>query len=198
MDPPCEESLVRALEQLYLLGAVEKNDENDKLKLTPLGQKMAHFPLEPSLAKAIINSEEHSCGVEVLSVVSMLSVDSVLYTPHNKREKVLATRKKFVSLDGDHLKLLNIYRAYKSAKGNKVLYWFGSLLRKGYQGNFDRFFFVHKSTLSCVQFTLKIYATILYRDPNFSNYFISYVKQYALRNPCYLECVIIHTMSLCN
>ena len=121
MDPPCEESLVRALEQLYILGAVEKNDKDDKLKLTPLGQKMAHFPLEPSLAKAIVKSEECGCGVEVLSVVSMLSVDSVLFTPHDKREKVLATRKKFVSSDGDHITLLNIYRAYKSAKGNKVL-----------------------------------------------------------------------------
>ena len=32
----------------------------------------------------------------------------------------MAARQKFVSSDGDHVMLLNIYRAYKAVKGNKV------------------------------------------------------------------------------
>ena len=121
MDPPSEESLVRALEQLFLIGAL-KNDTTTEngLTLTPLGKRLAHFPLEPILAKAILKAQEYSSTGEVLTIVSMLSVDSVLYTPQNKREEALTVRKKFLSPDGDHVTLLNIYRAYKGAKGNKV------------------------------------------------------------------------------
>ncbi len=54
MDAPSEEALVRALEQLYLLGAVEMGEGAE---LTALGRKIAHFPLDPHLAKAIIVSQ---------------------------------------------------------------------------------------------------------------------------------------------
>ena len=40
MDPPPHEMLMRALENLYALGAL-----NDKGDLTKLGRKMAEFPL---------------------------------------------------------------------------------------------------------------------------------------------------------
>lgn len=49
MDPPPAETLIRALEQLYALGAL--NDEGD---LTKLGRRMAEFPLDPMLSKCLI------------------------------------------------------------------------------------------------------------------------------------------------
>lgn len=151
--PPPKDSLLRAVEQLYLLGAVEEmekasekgrgddtesekdpvrgkgqddaskqeeEEEDFSLQLTSLGHRLAHFPLEPTLANAILSSQELGCSHEVISVVSMLSVDSVTYSPRNKKEAVNAAHRKFISEDGDHVTLLNIYRAYKNNKGNKV------------------------------------------------------------------------------
>ena len=57
MDPPPTETLLRALEQLYALGAL-----NDRGELTKLGRRMAEFPLDPMLAKMIINSETYGVG----------------------------------------------------------------------------------------------------------------------------------------
>ncbi len=57
---------------------------------------------------------------DLLSVVSLLSVDSVLFTPQDRREEAAAVRQKFTSPDGDHLTLLNIFRAYRAVRGNKV------------------------------------------------------------------------------
>ena len=51
MDPPPTETLFRALEQLYALGAL-----NDRGELTKLGRRMAEFPLDPMLAKMVIAS----------------------------------------------------------------------------------------------------------------------------------------------
>ena len=53
MSAPSEEGLVVALEQLCHLGAVE-GGEGEGVRLTELGRRMARFPLEPGLAKAIL------------------------------------------------------------------------------------------------------------------------------------------------
>ena len=52
--------------------------------------------------------------------MSLLSVDTVLYNPPARREDVLAVRRKFITSEGDHMTLLNIYRAFKKVGGNKV------------------------------------------------------------------------------
>ena len=53
MSAPSEEGLVSALEELCQLGAVE-GAGREGVVLTDLGRRMAHFPLEPSLTKAIL------------------------------------------------------------------------------------------------------------------------------------------------
>lgn len=42
MDPPAPETLMRALELLNYLGALD-----DEGELTPLGRQMSEFPLDP-------------------------------------------------------------------------------------------------------------------------------------------------------
>ncbi|RXN38464.1 ATP-dependent RNA helicase DHX33 [Labeo rohita] len=49
MSKPSPESLRTAVEQLCILGAVDRKD--DQVSLTPLGKKMACFPLEPRFSK---------------------------------------------------------------------------------------------------------------------------------------------------
>ena len=85
----------------------------------PLGRQMADFPLEPRLAKVILASRELKCSEEIITIVALLSVDSLTYTPHSKRDHAIAVRKKFISSEGDQMTLLNIYRAYKAVNGNK-------------------------------------------------------------------------------
>lgn len=53
LDPPPQETLVIALEQLYALGAL-----NHKGALTKLGRRMAEFPCDPCMSKMIIASEK--------------------------------------------------------------------------------------------------------------------------------------------
>ncbi|XP_067350062.1 ATP-dependent RNA helicase DHX33 isoform X2 [Channa argus] len=117
MSKPSPEAVCAAVEHLELLGAVERRES--QVFLTALGKKMASFPLEPRYAKTILLSPGYSCSEEILSIVSLLSVDSVLYNPPARRDEVLAARKKFTSSEGDHMTLLNIYRAFKRVSGNK-------------------------------------------------------------------------------
>ncbi|XP_067393949.1 ATP-dependent RNA helicase DHX33 isoform X2 [Emydura macquarii macquarii] len=117
MSKPSPDAVQAAIEQLDLLGAVDRKE--DQLTLTPLGRKMAAFPLEPKFSKTILLSPKFHCTEEILTIVSLLSVDSILYNPPSRRDEVQSVRKKFISSEGDHVTLLNVYRAFKNVSGNK-------------------------------------------------------------------------------
>ena len=73
MDPPAPETLMRALELLNYLAALD-----DDGNLTDLGSVMSEFPLDPQLAKMLIASCSHNCSNEILSITAMLSGEQFL------------------------------------------------------------------------------------------------------------------------
>ncbi|CAF1213478.1 unnamed protein product [Rotaria sp. Silwood1] len=108
MDPPAPETLMRALELLNYLAAID--DEGD---LTELGSMMAEFPLDPQLAKMVIASCDYSCSNEILSLTAMLSVPQCFVRPNDVRKQADEAKARFAHIDGDHLTMLNVYHAFK-------------------------------------------------------------------------------------
>ncbi|KAI9912062.1 hypothetical protein PsorP6_008910 [Peronosclerospora sorghi] len=111
MDPPPQDALVMALENLYALGALD-----DEGLLTRLGKKMAEFPVEPKNAKVLLTSVVLGCAEEVLTIVAMLSVESVFFRPKEKQAQADQKKAKFHQPEGDHLSLLAVYEAWASSK----------------------------------------------------------------------------------
>ncbi|EST08149.1 Helicase-associated domain protein [Kalmanozyma brasiliensis GHG001] len=108
LDPPPSDTLMRSFELLYALGAL-----NDKGELTKLGRRMAEFPVDPQLSKAILASEHYRCTEEVLSIVSMLSESSALFfRPKDKKLHADRARATFTSPIGDHFTLLNVWEQW--------------------------------------------------------------------------------------
>ena len=109
MDAPPAETLIRALENLYALGAL-----NDKGALTKLGRQMAEFPTDPMLARSILAADKHGCVEEVLSIIAMLGESSSLfYRPKDKKILADSARSRFtVKEGGDHFSLLNIWNQW--------------------------------------------------------------------------------------
>ncbi|PPQ70888.1 hypothetical protein CVT24_000556 [Panaeolus cyanescens] len=109
MDPPPQANILNSMYQLWVLGAL--NNSGD---LTDIGRKMSEFPMEPSMAKMLIQSVEDRCSAEMLTIVSMLSVPSVFYRPKERMEEADAAREKFNVPESDHLTLLNVFNQWKS------------------------------------------------------------------------------------
>ncbi|KAG0099337.1 DEAH-box RNA helicase prp16 [Podila epicladia] len=109
MDPPPQDNLLNSMYQLWIQGALDNTGE-----LTPMGQKMAVFPTEPSLAKMLIVAEKMGCTAEIVTIVSMLSVPTVFYRPKERLEESDAAREKFFVPESDHLTLLNVYTQWRS------------------------------------------------------------------------------------
>lgn len=100
---------------------------------------MAEFPLEPNLSKMLIMSLNLQCSDEVLTIVSMLSVQNVFYRfaiifrtsrrnhefcltvfhyfrPKDKQALADSKKAKFNQPEGDHLTLLAVYNSWKNNK----------------------------------------------------------------------------------
>ncbi|KAG5522754.1 hypothetical protein RHGRI_034784 [Rhododendron griersonianum] len=110
MDPPPAEALLKALELLFALGALNKLGE-----LTKVGRRMAEFPLDPMLSKMIAASEKYQCSDEIISIAAMLSVgSSIFYRPKDKQVHADTARMNFHTGNvGDHVALLKIYSSWK-------------------------------------------------------------------------------------
>jgi ATP-dependent RNA helicase DHX8/PRP22 len=88
-----------------------------------LGRMMASLPVDPMCAVMLLQSLALGCAEDALSIVAMLSVESIFYSPRNLKEKAAASRAPFVSLDGDQLMLLSVYTAYMSCPPKARFKW---------------------------------------------------------------------------
>lgn len=108
MDPPPQDTITTSLFDLWALGALSNLGE-----LTDLGRQMSPFPMDPCLAKLVIeSSQKYRCSEEMVTIVSMLSVPSVFYRPKERLEESDAAREKFFVHDSDHLTLLTVYQQW--------------------------------------------------------------------------------------
>ena len=108
MDPPAPETLMRALELLNYLGALD-----DDGNLTQVGTVMSEFPLDPQLAKMVCVSPQFKCANEILTITAMLSVPNPFIRPRDQQKEADDAKAQFSHVEGDHLTLLNAYHAFK-------------------------------------------------------------------------------------
>ena len=76
-----------------LLGCAAKVQGMSRLT-EPLGQHLAELPLDPRLGKALLALGDLGCSDEVLTVVALLSVQSIWLSPHGQRRALDAAKGK--------------------------------------------------------------------------------------------------------
>ena len=119
LTPPPAELIIRALELLYSLGALD-----DYAKLTkPLGLRMAELSVEPMMAKVLLQAPKFACLSEMLTVAAMTSLQGAVWFHHEGEKKAQeSARRKFAVEEGDHLTMLNVYQAFVT-RGRKEAKW---------------------------------------------------------------------------
>ena len=111
ISPPAPETLMRALELLNFIGALD-----DEAELTPLGQQLAEYPLDPQLALTVVAAGKYGVGSEALSLVAMMSVPQCFLRPKDQVAEADSARAQFIHEDGDHMTLLTVFLAYQKMK----------------------------------------------------------------------------------
>jgi HrpA-like RNA helicase len=72
MENPDKQTIFKALGELFLLNALNDNGE-----ITELGIEMCKFPLEPPYSKALITSLLYGIEERMITLVSLLSTESI-------------------------------------------------------------------------------------------------------------------------
>ncbi|KAF2645877.1 P-loop containing nucleoside triphosphate hydrolase protein [Massarina eburnea CBS 473.64] len=119
LSNPPSKLIVRALDLLFSLGAID-----DYGRLTkPLGTRMAELPLEPMLAKALLNAPSFGCLSEMLTIAAMMTLQGTAFVSHSDTTKLLErSRRRFAVKEGDHITLYNVYQSFVSV-GKKDAQW---------------------------------------------------------------------------
>ncbi|KAK4455518.1 P-loop containing nucleoside triphosphate hydrolase protein [Podospora aff. communis PSN243] len=115
LTPPPAELMIRALELLYSLRALD-----DYAKLTkPLGLRMAELAVEPMMAKTLLSAPAFGCLSEMLTIAAMTSLGGAVWIQYDgEKKRTESAKRKFATEEGDHLTLLNVYQAFVT-KGRK-------------------------------------------------------------------------------
>lgn len=111
LDKPSTDVLIKSLEILYSLGAM-----NSAGKLSRIGLLMSEFPLDPMFSKTLITGASLKCLDDVLTIVSMLSeTGSLFFRPKNQKERADLAKQNFnkaYRYQGDHFLYLEIYNQW--------------------------------------------------------------------------------------
>ena len=113
LDSPSPNSLIKSIETLYQIGAV-----NSEGLISRLGRQIVEFPTQVELAAALIASAKQSCVTEVLTIVAMLGESAnIFFRPKDQKVHADSARARFTSKEGgDHFTLLNVYNAWVDAE----------------------------------------------------------------------------------
>jgi len=109
LEPPDSKTIQDAFTQLYELGAVTKEKQ-----LTKLGQKIAHLPLEPHIARMILQAELEGAQKEVAVIAAGLSIVDPRERPFDLQKEADFVHKQFVDPKSDFITLHNLWEQYHS------------------------------------------------------------------------------------
>jgi ATP-dependent RNA helicase DHX8/PRP22 len=122
IEPPPAVAIHKAIQNLTMIQALDAKTK----ALTGLGKRLTELPLEPQFGLLLLKSteEEYECSEEMLTIISMLSSDTVFFSPVNKRDIAGERHRRFAHELGDHLTYLNVYESYrKESKDIGVRQW---------------------------------------------------------------------------
>ncbi|MBJ6952023.1 ATP-dependent RNA helicase HrpA [Vibrio cholerae] len=97
---------VRLLEEL---GAINDQIKDPKKRLTESGKQLARLPIDPRLARMVLEALKFGCLKEVMIIASALSIQDPRERPSDKQQSADDKHRRFNHEDSDFLTLVNLW-----------------------------------------------------------------------------------------
>ncbi|HET6533745.1 MAG TPA: ATP-dependent RNA helicase HrpA [Actinoplanes sp.] len=104
IDPPDRRHITDGVKLLEELGAL------DARKLTPVGRQLAQLPVDPRLARMVIEADPQDCVAEVMVIAAALSIQDPRERPADKQAQADQQHARFVDQESDFFSYLNLWR----------------------------------------------------------------------------------------
>ncbi|MER6499167.1 ATP-dependent RNA helicase HrpA [Streptomyces sp. NPDC001455] len=126
IDPPDHRNIRDGIQLLQELGALEQGEKPARearageregrpegkkgQRLTPLGRKLSQLPVDPRLARMVIEAERNGCVREVMVIAAALSIQDPRERPAEKQTQADQQHARFKDETSDFLAFLNLWR----------------------------------------------------------------------------------------
>ncbi|MQS38460.1 ATP-dependent RNA helicase HrpA [Streptomyces katsurahamanus] len=110
IDPPDHRNIRDGVQLLQELGAFDPAQKDPRKKLTPLGRKLAQLPVDPRLARMVIEADNNGCVREVMVIAAALSIQDPRERPAEKQTQADQQHARFKDETSDFLAFLNLWR----------------------------------------------------------------------------------------
>ncbi len=97
---------VRLLEEL---GAINSDAKESKKRLTSIGRQLARLPIDPRLARMVLESPKQGALKEVMIIAAALSIQDPRERPSDKQQSSDDKHKRFFHEDSDFLTFVNLW-----------------------------------------------------------------------------------------
>jgi ATP-dependent helicase HrpA len=104
IDPPDRRNITDGVKLLEELGAL------DDRKLTPMGRQLAQLPVDPRLARMVIEADKQDCVTEVMVIAAALSIQDPRERPTDKQQQADEKHARFTDKESDFFSYLNLWR----------------------------------------------------------------------------------------
>ncbi|WPW30215.1 ATP-dependent RNA helicase HrpA [Streptomyces atratus] len=110
IDPPDHRNIRDGIQLLQELGALDPDEKDPKKRLTQLGRKLSQLPVDPRLARMVIEAERNGCAREVMVIAAALSIQDPRERPSDKQTQADQQHARFKDETSDFLAFLNLWR----------------------------------------------------------------------------------------
>ena len=108
LDPPDRRAVRDGLDLLHELNALEPRSGTSH-RLTSTGRRLAQLPVDPRMARMLVEADRLGCLREVLIIVSALSIQDPRERPAEEQQAADAHHARFSDPDSDFTAYLNLW-----------------------------------------------------------------------------------------
>ncbi|MER6438418.1 MULTISPECIES: ATP-dependent RNA helicase HrpA [unclassified Streptomyces] len=110
IDPPDHRNIRDGVQLLQELGALDPEQKDVRKRLTDTGRKLAQLPVDPRLARMVLEADKNGCAREVMVIAAALSIQDPRERPSDKQTQADQQHARFRDETSDFLAFLNLWR----------------------------------------------------------------------------------------
>ncbi|MER7232034.1 ATP-dependent RNA helicase HrpA [Streptomyces olivaceus] len=110
IDPPDHRNIRDGVQLLQELGALDPAQKDVRKRLTDTGRKLAQLPVDPRLARMVLEADRNGCAREVMVIAAALSIQDPRERPAEKQAQADQQHARFKDETSDFLAFLNLWR----------------------------------------------------------------------------------------
>ncbi|MCO8307570.1 ATP-dependent RNA helicase HrpA [Streptomyces sp. RKCA744] len=110
IDPPDRRNIKDGIQLLEELHALDSKQKDPRKRLTQVGRKLAQLPVDPRLARMVLEADRNGCVREVMVIAAALSIQDPRERPSDKQQQADQSHARFKDETSDFLAFLNLWK----------------------------------------------------------------------------------------